>query len=215
MWPFVKTHLPAPPARVLELGCGAVGGFVPLLRGDGYDAIGVDPEAPAGEEYRRVRFEELEPLDGLDTVVACTSLHHVEHAADVISAVARCLRPHGTAIVVEWDWQGFDRATAEWSFRRLGPNGDEGWLHRRRDDWAASGRSWDEYLPAWAGEHGLHPAGELIRLLDERFERLHLERGPYVFPDLDATEEDERAAIAASEIRATRIDYVGRLRNGA
>jgi 2-polyprenyl-3-methyl-5-hydroxy-6-metoxy-1,4-benzoquinol methylase len=38
--------LPAPPARVLEIGCGPLGGFVPMLRASGYDATGVDPRAP-------------------------------------------------------------------------------------------------------------------------------------------------------------------------
>jgi hypothetical protein len=35
-------------------------------------------------------------------------------------------------------------------------------------------------------------------------------RGPYFFPDLAGTSDaDERAAIDAGRIRATRIDYVG------
>jgi hypothetical protein len=53
----------------------------------------------------------------------------------------------------------------------------------------------------------------LLRLLDQSFDRQHLSRGAYAFPDLAGTsEEDELAAIEAGEIRATRIDYVGRVR---
>ena len=48
-WPFVRVSLPEPPGRVIEIGCGDLGGFVPDLRRAGYDAVGVDPEAPAGE----------------------------------------------------------------------------------------------------------------------------------------------------------------------
>ena len=45
------------------------------------------------------------------------------------------------------------------------------------------------------------------------FERRYLARGPYFFPDLAGTsEEDEQAAIDAGRIRATRIDYVGALK---
>lgn len=59
-WRFVVDALPAAPARVVEIGCGSEGGFVPRLRADGYDAVGVDPEAPAGpERYHRVEFERL------------------------------------------------------------------------------------------------------------------------------------------------------------
>ena len=42
-WPFVRAHLPPAPARVLEIGCGPEGGFVPTMREHGYDAEGVDP----------------------------------------------------------------------------------------------------------------------------------------------------------------------------
>src|SRR5262249_57835179 len=48
MWPFVCGWLPAPPAAVLEIGCGPLGGFVPALRSAGDDATGGDPEAPEG-----------------------------------------------------------------------------------------------------------------------------------------------------------------------
>ena len=59
----------------------------------------------------------------------------------------------------------------------------------------------------------VHAAGTLLGLLDERFEREHVARGPYFFPDLaGATEEDELAAIERGEIRATRVDYVAKLR---
>ena len=45
LWPLVRTRLPAAPARVVEVGCGPLGGFVPMLRADGYDALGIDPPA--------------------------------------------------------------------------------------------------------------------------------------------------------------------------
>ena len=68
------------------------------------------------------------------------------------------------------------------------------------------------YLRAWAEEEQLHSGSTLLRLLDQRFRREHLARGPYFFPDLArATEKDERTAIATRQIRATRIDYVGTL----
>jgi len=57
-WPFVRQYLPPPPCRVVDLGCGPLGGFVPALRAEGFDAEGVDPEAPAGPHYHQVRFEE-------------------------------------------------------------------------------------------------------------------------------------------------------------
>jgi len=77
LWPSVRAPLPAPPARVLEIGCGPLGGFVPMLRDAGYAATGIDPEAPEGADFRRVGFEDYEPSGPADAIIACTSLHHV------------------------------------------------------------------------------------------------------------------------------------------
>ena len=205
-WPVVHARLPAPPARVLELGCGSLGGFVPRLRESGYDAVGIDPNAPEEAGYHRVRFEEAELRANADALVASASLHHVADPAEVLDRVAAALAPGGTVVVVEWAWEDLDEPTAEWGFGRLGP--EEGWLRRRRDGWRESGESWDTYFRGWAREEGLHPAGTLLGLLDERFERRELSRGPYLFADLAETgPEDEQRAIDGGEIRATRVVY--------
>lgn len=209
-WPVVRDALPAPPAQVVELGCGTLGGHVPLLREAGYDALGVDPEAPDGPEYRRGAFERLEdPPREAAAIVASASLHHVEDPRQVLDAMGRALAPGGRVIVVEWDWEAFDRTTADWCFRRLGP-GEGGWLRRHRDAWAASGTSWDDYLRGWAEERRIHPARELLALLAERFRLDPPARGPYFFADLEGTTEDDEArAIEGGEIRAARVDVLG------
>jgi SAM-dependent methyltransferase len=212
MWPVVRGWLPAPPARALEIGCGPHGGFVPKLNSSGYDAIGVDPEAPEGVEYRRSQFERADLQSDFDVVVASTSLHHVVDPAAVIGRMASVLADAGIVVVVEWAWEDFDEPTARWCFARLGPDEDAGWLYRRRDDWLASGQEWEAYLRGWAEREGIHSSAALLRLLDRSFDSQHLSRRAYVFPDLAGTSEgDELAAIEAGEIRATRIDYVGRV----
>jgi SAM-dependent methyltransferase len=184
-----------------------------MLRAGGYEAVGVDPKAPDGEDYRRGEFEQAELAQDVEVVVASTSLHHVFDPTEVLDRVASILGSGGTLVVVEWAWEEFDEPTATWCFERLASDEEAGWLHRRRDDWAASGQRWSLYLREWAQKEHLHAAETLLRLLDERFEREHLGRGAYFFPGLARTsEEDERAAIEAGQIRATRVDYVGRLR---
>jgi SAM-dependent methyltransferase len=208
VWPVVQRRLPAAPARVVELGCGPLGGFVPRLRASGYDAVGVDPKAPEEAEYHRVEFEQVDLASGANAVVASVSLHHVGDPAEVLDRVAATLTPGGTVVVVEWAWEDFDESTAEWAFRRLGS--EEGWLRRRRDEWLESGEPWSTFLQGWAREHGLHSAQTLLSLLDERFERRQLLRGPYVFADLPSTSpEEEQQAIDGGEIRAIRVDYAG------
>jgi SAM-dependent methyltransferase len=216
MWPFVRAWLPSAPARMLEISCGPHGGFVPALLQAGYDAVGVDPEAPEAPGYHRVQFEQYQSPQPVECVVACTSLHHVADLDDVLDRVGAALVPDGAVVVVEWAWERFDEATARWCFARLaplGPASEPGWLHRRREDWAAGGRPGTH--PAGRGRHrrGLHTGQAIMRALDARFDRRHGEYGPYFFADLlDTSEADEQVAIDAGQIRATGIRYAGRLR---
>jgi SAM-dependent methyltransferase len=196
LWPRLQERLPAPPASVVDLGCGPHGGFVPMLRAAGYVAVGVDPEAPDEADYQRVEFERAE-LPPLDAVVASTSLHHVGDPAEVIDRIVEALRPGGVAVVFEWASERFDEQTASWCSERL--RSEESWLRDLIDD-----------PGAWFEREHLHRGEELVRLLDERLERDLLEYAPYFFPDLEATTEaDEQAAIDAGRIQANRIDYVG------
>jgi SAM-dependent methyltransferase len=236
MWQHVRPALPAPPARVVEIGCGPLGGFVPRLADVGYAAAGVDPEAPEEPGFHRVEFERYEPPEPVDAIVACTSLHHVTDLAEMAERVHAALRPGGVAVIIEWARERFDEPTARWVFSRLpelpeqvnaeAPGGDAarrhhdhhgdahddaGWLHQTRDDWAASGLDWAEFVTAQSEAEHLHPGQDVIAALDARLRGEQLSYGPYYFSELAATSEaDEQAAIDAGQIRANRIWYVGR-----
>lgn len=211
-WPIVREHAPPPPATVLEIGCGPFGGFVPALRAAGYEAVGVDPEAPEGAEYRPGEFESYESRTAVDMVVASLSLHHVADLDDVLDRIAAALRPDGTVVVIEWAWERFDERTAQWCFERLGATDAEpGWLHRRRQSWLDSQLPWDDYLHDWATTDGVHRGSSVLAGLQARFRQTVLEYGPYYFPDLEAvTETEERAAIDAGVVQSARIVFVGR-----
>jgi SAM-dependent methyltransferase len=187
---------------------------VPALLADGYQAIGIDPEAPDGPSYRRIEFERSALPDAVDAVVASVSLHHVADPGEVFDRIAGALTRGGVVVVLEWDWESFDEASARWAFERLDLTAEsKGWLHGARERWLASGQPWDDYLRGWATGHGLHSAPALVAQLDERFERVSWERGAYLFPELpQTTEADELDAIDAGLVQAVRIDYLGRRR---
>jgi SAM-dependent methyltransferase len=209
-WPFVRQYLPPPPCRVLDVGCGPLGGFVPALRTEGYDAQGVDPEAPEGPHYHQVDFEEYDARQPAAAIVASTSLHHVSDLDTVVELITQRLDPGGVLVVAEWARERFDEATARWCFDRLADD-DPGWLHRRRDEWLASGQSWDTYLDGWVRTEGMHTGQDILRSLATRFDTRLLTEGPYFFPDLDGVAAvDEQAAIDTGLIRANGIRYVGR-----
>jgi SAM-dependent methyltransferase len=209
-WPFVRAHLPPAPSRVLEIGCGPTGGFVPAMREQGYDAVGVDPAAPSGPGYHQTGFEQHQLSGPVDAVVACTSLHHVDDLNEVLDRAAAALTPDGLLIVVEWAYERFDEASARWSFDRLPHTGERGWLHSHREQWLASGQAWHGYLEDWALREGLHSGEAIRRALQSRLHTQLLTYTPYFFPDLyPVSEADEQAATDAGAIRATGIHYVG------
>src|SRR5438067_1835373 len=74
---FVLRHLPDPPARVLEVGCGEEGGVTPELAAAGYEPLAIDPRAPAGRWYRRVTLQELDDDGPFAATVCGRVLHHV------------------------------------------------------------------------------------------------------------------------------------------
>ncbi len=205
--------MPAVPARILEIGCGPVGGLVPALHAAGYTAEGVDPQAPDEPGYRQVGFEDYRPPRPADAVAACTSLHHVADLDAVLDRIRDKLAPGDTLIVVEWARERFDEPTARWCFNRpplATDDSEAGWLHRHRHRWSDSGLPWREYLRSWAAEEGLHTGEQILAGLDARFHRRMRERGPYFFADLaDTTEAEEQAAIDNADIQANGIRYVG------
>jgi SAM-dependent methyltransferase len=212
VWPFVRGWLPPAPARVVEIGCGPLGGFVPRLEQAGYQATGIDPEAPPGPSYRQTEFEHVDLPGQVDAIVACTSLHHVADLGEVLDLMHAALVPGGEAVVVEWARERFDEATARWCFARLPEPGDDpNWLHGQQAEWRESGLPWDAWLRSWADEEGLHAGGDIVNGLDARFDREALRFGPYFFPELAGTSEaDEQAAIDAGLIKANRIHYAAR-----
>jgi SAM-dependent methyltransferase len=227
-WRFVASALPPPPYDVIEIGCGSAGGFVPRLVEAGYEPIGIDPEAPEGPRYRSMEFERYTVEEPVGAVVASTSLHHVHDLGPVLDKVAASLAPGGVLVVVEWDWQRFDEATASWCFARLptsstpvphdhgADDDDHSWLLHQRDDWLASGRSWNDYLTGWVTEEGLHTGDAMLEALDRRFERELMNWTPYFFADLDDTSpDDEQHGIDEGRLQATGIHYIGRPRSTA
>src|SRR2546422_11419797 len=114
---WVKSTLPRPPARVLEVGCGD-GRLARALRRSGHDVVAVDPIAPKGPIFRQCRIEDFDEARRFDVAVAGLSLHHVDRLAVVLDTVSGLLVARRGLIVYEFAWDKFDRKTAEWFWIR-------------------------------------------------------------------------------------------------
>jgi SAM-dependent methyltransferase len=179
----------------------------------------IDPRAPEGPIFRRVRIEEFSDPDPFDYVVASLSLHHVEDLGRALDKIADLLRAGGAIVVVELAWDQFDEATAEWALERLpaaSSSEKPSWLQHRCWEWAGGGPGGsrapaEAHFAGWASKQGFHSSRRMRGELGHRFVEHLFEWAPYLYSDLDdnTSEADERAAIAAGTINATGFRYVG------
>lgn len=202
---FAREHLPSPPARVLDVGCGR-GELTTELAVGGYDVLGIDPVAPEGDFFRRVRVEDLEPEqeEPFDAVVASFSLHHVRDLEHALGRIAELLRPGGVLVLDEFGWDLADEATLDW-------------LYNQRRALAAAGHgeapaSLAALHEEWEAEHlGLHGFVALRTAIDVQFEERAFVWTPFLHRLLGgvATEVLEQALVDASAIRALGFRYAG------
>jgi SAM-dependent methyltransferase len=196
---FVLAALPAPPARVLEVGAGA-GELAEALAAAGYEVVAIDP-ASESPGVRPVALHELrKPPASFDAAVAVVSLHHVEPLERSCARLAELVRPAGALVVDEFDVDRFDERAAAW------------WLERRRAASEQEDQSPAE-LVAGLREH-IHPVRTVRDALSEEFALEATEYGPYLHRwDLpDGFLDDEARAISAGRLRATGARFVGERR---
>src|SRR5581483_10239745 len=126
----------------------------------GYDAIGVDPRAPAGPRFRQVDFREV---DGeFDAVVAGRVIHHLD---PLDQAVARLAYLAPLLVVDEFAWDLIDADLEAWYEAERATRPD------------ANG---PPTVEQWRWRHpGLHPHDVLLEALRARYDELVLEWIPY------------------------------------
>ncbi len=194
---FVLSHLPPPPSRILEVGCGR-GELARALEAAGYDVLAIDPKAPEGAIFRRLTLEELEDRGPFVAAIAGRVLHHVDPLGPAVEKLAQ-LAP--LLLVDEFAWDQLDSATQEWY---------EG-LHRILE-LAGSEPGGPADLDDWRAEHAdLHPSDVVRAALGEHFEQQVFEERPYLYRWLSgpASEAPEQTLIGAGLIRPLGYRWVG------
>ncbi|MCS7477805.1 class I SAM-dependent methyltransferase [Umezawaea endophytica] len=112
--------LPAPPARVLEVGCGR-GALAAALIDVGYEVTGVDRDAgmaaAAAERGVPVLHADVRDVSGeYDVVLFTRSLHHAEVLDEVLGHAAGLLAVGGQLVVEEFAWERVDRSAADFLY---------------------------------------------------------------------------------------------------
>jgi SAM-dependent methyltransferase len=197
---FVRAELPAPPARLLEVGAGA-GELADALTRGGFEVVAIDP-ASESPRVRSVALHQLdEPAASFDAAVAVVSLHHVEPLGESCRRLAELLRPGGVLVIDELDVDRLDERAVSW------------WLDRRR----AAGEDVAKRpadVVADLRDH-IHPLGDVLEALEPWFSLGEPLRGPYLHrwelpPGLRGIEE---RLIAAGRLPATGARLVGTRRS--
>lgn len=196
---FVRGNLPAPPARVLEVGAGD-GCLAAALTALAYDVLAIDPE-PRGANVRAVALLDLdEPAASFDAGLAVTSLHHVEPLAESVRKLAQLLKPGAPLLVDEFDVASFDIRAAGW------------WLEQRR----SLGVETDATAEELVAEHRahLHPLHRIVEELAVSFEGGTPVRGAYLYRwDLgESFRAAEEALVARGELPAVGARLVAHRR---
>lgn len=212
----MRGHLPPPPARVLEVGCGSSGKLALALAAAGWNVTAIDPEAPEGAPFVRTTLEAFEPPDGepFDAAVAVLSLHHLEDLAAGVEKLRSLLRPGGALVVDE-----FAKENLVSSEEALG------WLYHQRLSLMYAGRDpggdagglpSGDTLESWSSRvsertSGIHRGREVLAALEERFARRCLSYGPFLYRmglD-DALEPMERSLVEEGGLKPAGLRWVG------
>jgi 2-polyprenyl-3-methyl-5-hydroxy-6-metoxy-1,4-benzoquinol methylase len=121
---WVRSALPPPPTRLLEVGAGD-GALAGQLRADGYEVRAIDP-GEGGDGVERAALLELDaPDEEFEAAIAMLSLHHVEPLPESLARLAAVLRVGAPLIVDEFDVASFDRPAADWLLARWREQGRE------------------------------------------------------------------------------------------
>jgi trans-2,3-dihydro-3-hydroxyanthranilate isomerase len=208
---FLAEHLPAPPARVLDAGCGR-GELSAALRDRGYDVTGidVDPQAvavaqAAGAPVIKADITEYRDRP-FDAVLFSLSLHHVDRLDAAVARTEALLEPGGILIADEFTWERADLVTATWFYdiATLLAAGGPG-------EWSGPAEPVDQPLQRWIRRHRdddpMHTGAAMINAIAARFDLCESVRVPYLhrylggwLPD-DATGRRLRTALYDIERR--------------
>lgn len=222
LWRLVAEALPAPPARVLDVGCGPGALSLELARA-GHDVTAIDPEPAAIELAERsardagpgrLAYHEGDVTtwgagDGsFDVVVTARVLHHVPEPAAALERIRRWLRPGGRLVCVDFLHDRFDRRDARWLAQVRGLLEAAGSYRRDgrlpADPDAAVARIEWQWEQDHVVEHHLNGSADIEEPLGRLFPAHTRSWHPYLYWDVldglvvaDAEAERATAALAA------------------
>lgn len=198
---YLKRVLPAPPARVLDVGCGS-GALLKALGAEGYAVLGIDTDAKSIAQAEAIgRAVEVDFLsfedEPFDIVFFGRSLHHIFPLGAALERTRELLARGGLLVAEEFDIESVDAFTARWLYDldsvlqaagMLGTDehAHDGGHHEPSNPADFHGHA-DKHDPLerWRVEHlhdpPLTPGEDMVAGIAATFEVRVVEHGPYLY----------------------------------
>lgn len=223
---WLEAVLPAPPARVLEVGAGdgrVAAGIAAL--GHDVTAIDRDEAAVAEAKGRGVRAECADFLawsgGPFDVVLFTRSLHHLLPLARAVERAHAALAPGGLLLAEEFAWERLDEAGADWLDGLFETFDVAGLLTSPHERGGTPLARWNAHH---RDTHGAETGAAVLDAIAARFELLAVEPAPELWRRLAGSLEptgrgavvafqaleQERRRIAAGELPAIGLHVVAR-----
>lgn len=198
---FLANRLPAPPARVLDVGCGS--GELAVAMGErGYEVTAIDSDPHvvqlAGRRGLAVIAADIADYDDrpFDALLFSLSLHHIEHLDQALTRARALLNAGGVLIADEFAWERADRATAAWFYDTADELSDAGLLPSYQRPGVI-----EDPLRRWVARHRdedpMHTGEAMIRIVGAEFELRETVRTPYLHRYLGGWFVDDTAGTQA------------------
>ena len=221
---FVLTHLPPPPLRILDVGCGH-GLIASRLQGLGYDLVAIDESAESVQQTRALGVEASVAVwpaftdEPFDVVLWARSLHHIQPLAEAVTQAYRLLSPHGLVIVEEFAWAEIDRVTAEWFYSIVRLLASCRAIATKENSFVTELIQHEGDFAFWqdSHDHDLHSVEAMWSALQNHFQSLSETEAPYLYRYLGpvAAENEEGYRIVSEvfkiENRLAQLNVIKRI----
>ena len=208
---WLEDVLPAPPARVLDAGCGT-GVLARTLIASGYDvtAIDIDPAAVAEAREGGVAALEADLIDytdePYDVVVFALSLHHMHPLEAAVARSDALVAPGGLLVLDEFAWSWADQAAAAWFYDTAELLAAAGLLELEGESIGT------DPVTRWRDQHADHTPGDaMIAAVSARLTITDLQRTPYLARYLGSKlENTARGRRVQAELERVELDHINR-----
>jgi SAM-dependent methyltransferase len=223
---FVQAHVPPPPARILEVGCGA-GALAVRLQRLGYEVVALDAAEEAvacarklGLDARRAEWPDFADSP-FDVVLFTRSLHHIPALVPAVARAKELLKPGGRTLVEDFARHAVEPLAAEWLVEMLGVLHAAGLLERDPEGLLDRILEARDPMDAWRAlhDHDLHSAEAMRDALRAHFPTLEEQIAPYLYRYVcGRLEESERGHRIAAHVldleqrfaEVARVPLIGR-----